>query len=364
MRMRIAFFNWRDIRNPMAGGAEVYNHQILKRLVSQGHHITVFTSSFSGSPERESIDGIEHVRYGGRFLMYPKSLLCYRKHVRGRYDVIVEAVNGMPFFTGLFAKEKVIPLVYQLTRKNWYSGLPQPLAFLGYHLEDSFLRAYRSLPTMTISESTKSDLENLGFRDVRIVKASADIEPPAGVSKEEAPTLIYLGRLTKSKRVDHAIRAFQHVRQSLKDARLWVAGAGPELNRLEALVQETGLSDSTTFFGKVSQEKKAELLSKAHLMLFPAVREGWGITVLEANACSTPAVGYDVPGLKDSISDGVNGILISAGDHQEMAARTLELLNDNNALQRMSRTAAEHSKGFSWDDSAGKFASFLEEVIG
>ena len=114
--MRIAFFNWRDISHPLAGGAEVYVHELMKRLAGRGHAVALFTSSFPGAKEREIIDGIEHIRYGGRFTIYPKAFFCYKKHIEGRYDVIVESINGAPFFTKLFAKEPVVPFIHQLTK--------------------------------------------------------------------------------------------------------------------------------------------------------------------------------------------------------------------------------------------------------
>lgn len=361
--MRVAFFNWRDIKNPLAGGAEVYVHQVLKRLAEQGHKVTLFTSSFPGSASRESIDGVEHIRYGGKFLIYPKSFLCYRKHIRGHYDAIVESINGPPFFTNLFAKEKVIPFIHQLTRENWYSGLPFPLAFAGYHLEDSMLSLYRENPAIVPSSSTKSDLIALGFRDVNVIHGAADIIP-VKAAKSRQKTIIYLGRLTKSKRVDHVLRAFRIISRSEKDSRLLIAGSGPEEKNLVSLAGELGISSQTEFLGRVSDEMKAEVLSKAHLMLFPAVREGWGLVTLEANACGTPVIGYDVHGLRDSIKDGVNGYLVDEGDTNAMAKRAVQLLGDSSALKKLSASSAEYSKTFSWDKSSHEFAAVLERVIG
>jgi len=361
--MRIAFFNWRDIRNPSAGGAEVYVHQILKRLAEQGHKVTLFTSSFPGSAQRETIDGVEHIRYGGRFLIYPKSFLCYRKHIKGQYDAIVESINGPPFFTNLFAKEKVIPFIHQLTRENWYSGLPFPLAFAGYHLEDGMLSLYKGNPAIVPSDSTKSDLVGLGFKDVNVIHGAADITP-VKTAKPSQKTIVYLGRLTKSKRVDHVLRAFKLISQSENDSRLLIAGSGPEEKNLISLARELGISGQTGFLGRVSDEEKAELLSKAHLMLFPAVREGWGLVTLEANACRTPVIGYNVHGLRDSIKDGVNGYLVDDGDIDAMAKRSVELLGDSDELERLSASAAEYSKTFSWEKSSKEFAAVLERVIG
>jgi len=362
--MRLAFFNWRDIRHPMAGGAEVYVHEILRALVARGHSATLFSSRFPGSSEREAIDGIEHIRFGGRYSMYATAALCYRKHIRGRFDVIVESVNGVPFFTPLFANEPIIPLIHQLTRENWYSALPFPVAFAGYHMEDAMLRIYRRNPSVAPSPSTKSDLEKLGFHDVRIIYGAAQVERPAGITKESAPTLIYLGRLTKSKRVDHALRAFSSLRKKMPGAVMWVAGSGPEEARLRALAQELGIAPSVSFFGKVSEGRKAELLSRAHIMLFPAVREGWGLVVLEANACGTPAIGYDVPGLRDSIRNGINGHLVRDGEIDSMAEKALSLLSEPGLLGSLSSSSAEFARGFSWEKSAGEYEALFREVLG
>jgi glycosyltransferase involved in cell wall biosynthesis len=360
--MRIAFFNWRDIKNPMAGGAEVLNHQILKHLGNQGHKITMFTSSFPGCSEREVIDNIEHIRYGGKFLIYPKAYFCYQKYIEGNYDVIVESINGVPFFTQLFAKENVISLVHQLTRENWYSGIALPFAFIGYHAEDAMLGLYRKNPTIVPSKSTKTDLEKLGFKNVTIIHGAADIALPKEIIKEKNPTVIYLGRLTKSKRVDHVLRAFMIIKASLKDPQLWIVGSGPQEKKLIKLANELGITDSTKFFGKVSQEKKAELFSRSHIKLFPAVREGWGLVVLEANACGTPVIGYNVKGLCDSIQENVNGVLVNDGDIQSMAKCTIELLKNYEKLNQLSMSSLDYSKRFSWEKSAQKFIDFLGAV--
>lgn len=361
--MRIAFFNWRDVRHPMAGGAEVYVHEILRALQGRGHHVTLFSSRFKGSPEREFVDGIEHVRFGGRFSMYAMAYFCYDKHIRGRYDVIVESINGVPFFTPLYAKEAVVPLVHQLTRENWYSALPLPIAFAGYHLEDAMLGIYSRNVAVAPSPSTKSDLERIGFRDVRIIYGAADIEAPPGAEKEKTPTLLSLGRLTKSKRVDHAMRAFSLIRKNLPGAVLWIAGSGPEGGNLGKLAAELGFGKSVIFFGKVSEARKAELLAKASLMLFPAVREGWGLVVLEANMCGTPVIGYDIPGLRDSIHDGVNGHLVKDGDYGAMAEKAAALLSGRGGLGPLSASSKTYASSFRWEKSADEYAALFSEIL-
>ena len=355
MRMRIAFFNWRDIRNPLAGGSEVYVHEVLSRLAERGHRVTLFTSSFPNSRARETIDGIEHVRYGGKYSMFAKTESCYSKYVRGRYDVVAESINGVPFFTPLFARERTVALIHQLTRDNWFSGLIFPAALLGYYAEDTLLSFYRDVRCIVPSASTKTDLEGLGFSDVNTVHGASNISIEPRPGKEKA--LLYLGRLTKSKRVSHVIRAFRKIHEKYPDYELWVAGSGSERESLVKLARS--LKIPARFFGHVSREKKVELLSKSAAMLLPAKREGWGLVVLEANSCYTPVIGYDVHGLRDSIRPGVNGMLVPDGDISGLADAACSIIRDGALLEGMCEYAKDYSRGFSWDKAASEFEALL-----
>ncbi|MBU0527962.1 glycosyltransferase family 4 protein [Candidatus Micrarchaeota archaeon] len=358
--MKIAFFNWRDIKNPFAGGAEVYVHQVMKHLTALGHDVTLFTSTFPGSPEKEIIDGVVHVRYAGKYQIFSNSYFCYNKYIKGKFDLIVESINAMPFFTPLFAKEKVIPFIHQLTRENWYSGICFPIAFFGYHSEDHLLRLYKKLPTVVPSESTRDDLRSLGFQNISVIKGAADVLPHKD-SKETNPTLLYLGRLTSSKQVDHVLQTFRNVLNDIPNAKLWIAGRGPEESKLKKLAIDLKINDSVKFFGYVDTKKKPELLSRAHIMLFPAVREGWGLVVLEANACGTPVIGYNTYGLRDSIIDGVNGFLVD--NVKSMSAKAIELLSDTNKINSLCESSLEHSKKFNWEKTTDEFRSLFERVI-
>ena len=117
------------------------------------------------------------------------------------------------------------------------------------------------------------------------------------------------------------------------------------------------------FFGFVDEKTKKDLLSTSHAMLFPAVREGWGLTVIEANRCGTPVIGYAVPGLRDSICHGTNGYLVKSGDIEGMAGATSSLLKNKEELKQLSFKSIEYSKQFSWDKSADEFLSVLERCL-
>ena len=211
---------------------------------------------------------------------------------------------------------------------------------------------------MTVSNSTKNDLQRLGFRCVDIVRNGLATIPLNGSpEKEPYPVLVFVGRLVKSKHPDHAILAFIRVRQFFPNAELWILGDGYMKARLEK-----NLIHGAKLFGRVSDVRKFELLKRAHVLLMPSVREGWGVSVIEANAMGTPAVGYDVPGLRDSINPGITGFL-GRCTPQALAEGALSLLRDPSLFSRLSANAIEWSKRFDWNESARDFQTFLESVL-
>jgi glycosyltransferase involved in cell wall biosynthesis len=117
------------------------------------------------------------------------------------------------------------------------------------------------------------------------------------------------------------------------------------------------------FYGHVENEVKNSLLSKAHLVLVPAVREGWGLVVTESNAMGTPAIGYDVPGLKDSIRDGETGILVKENSPYNLAKSAISLLRDRDLLDKFSSNALAFSKQFNWENSANVFAKIIQSIV-
>ncbi|MCD6411314.1 MAG: glycosyltransferase family 4 protein [Thermoplasmata archaeon] len=352
--MNVLFINWKDITHPEAGGAEVYTHEICKRLVKQGNEVTLFTSRYKGALEEEEIDGVKIVRDGGRIGVYLKVKKFYR--ASRDLDVVVDEVNTRPFMTVDFVKIPKVCLIHQLAREYWFYKTPFPLNYIGrYLLEDRWLRKYRNIKTITVSPSTKNDLMELGFRDVEIVYNGIGVEPLERIpSKEDDFTVLFIGRLSPTKKPLDAIESFKLAGVG----KMWIVGRG----NLEEKLKKRSPSN-VTFFGYVSEEKKYELMRRAHLLLVPGVREGWGRVVIEANAMGTPAIGYDIPGLRDSICDGKTGLLCDPNP-RAMAENIKMLYEDEGLRKRLSENALKWSKNFSWDESAKRFYEILKEVAG
>lgn len=354
--MRILWFNWRDVRNPEAGGAEVYTHEIMKRLVNKGHEMTLFTSRFEGCQLNENINGIDIIREGNKYTVYIQAKK-YSKAYEHHYDLMIDEINTRPFFIPKFVREKqVIAIVHQLAREFWFYETKFPLNYIGYHfLEKKWLSNYKNVTTLALSNSTKTDLEELGFKKVFVVPPGLNTIPLSNVKeKEDNPTVIFMGRLKKAKLPHHAIEAFSIIKREIQDAKMWVIGDGYLREKLQSFD-----SKDVTFYGYIPNEKKLELLSRAHIILVPAVREGWGLVVTEANAMGTPAIGYDVHGLRDSIRHNETGITVKERSPAVMAQEAISLLRDPDRLSKYSKHALEFSKQFSWDKTVNLFENFL-----
>jgi glycosyltransferase involved in cell wall biosynthesis len=422
--MRILWYNWRDIKNPDAGGAEVFTHEVCKRLVTQKNKmnnntwsITLFAAAFPNGKEEELIDGIRIVRRGNKYNVYDKAKEFFRKN-KDDYDIIIDEINTKPFMTPTFVRDKpIVALVHQLAREFWFYETPFPISLLGYLLlEKRWLKKYVKIPTVTVSESSKQDLLEWGFKNVLIVSEGIGFKPLDKLpDKESVPTVIFVGRLKKAKKPDDAIRAFKIIRDEIPEARMWIVGDGYMMNKLKKIaysstrkvnyydskrqqhslvdnsltgatinpaqvhanssssaevtttiaLEKTNVDNSSnpniTFFGKVSISKKLELMSRAHLLLVPGVREGWGLVVTEANARGTPAIGYEVHGLRDSILDGLTGKLVARGDPVAMAIEAIELLTHKEMLKKYSTNALNNSRNFDWDKTAHQVAEILSK---
>jgi glycosyltransferase involved in cell wall biosynthesis len=296
--VHILWFNWRDIKNPEAGGAEVFTHEVMRRLINKGYEITMFTSRFPLCQDYETLDGVNIVRVGGRYSVYHKARQYYNVY-KNNFDFVIDEINTRPFLTPKFVKEKpVLALFHQMAKEFWFYETPFPLSYIGYYyLENKWLSYYRNIPTATVSASSKQDLISLGFKNIFMVTEGLNVQPlPKLSEKESTPTMIFIGRLKKAKLPDHAISAFSIIKKRKPDARLWVIGDGYLRTALKQLYL-----DGVTFYGYINGDTKNKLLARAHMILVPSVREGWGLVVTVANAMGTPAVAYNVPGLRDSV---------------------------------------------------------------
>jgi hypothetical protein len=125
--VQILWFNWRDIQNPEAGGAEVLTHEIATRLVRRFDcDVTLFTSQFKGSEPEANIDGVKTIRAGGKFGVYRKAVQFYKKY-SNEFQLIIDEINVKPFLAPNFVKKKpVVALIHQISPEQFTYELSFP----------------------------------------------------------------------------------------------------------------------------------------------------------------------------------------------------------------------------------------------
>ena len=357
-RLHLVAVNWRDIRNPEAGGAEVHLHEILSRMAARGHSVALFATRFPGAPAEETVDGIRVFRRGDWWNANFVLARAARGHLRGaKADLVIEDINKIPFFMPLYTRVPVLPVIPHLFGTTVFRETNALFASYVYLWEKLIPLVYRRCRFAVISPSTRDDLVARGVpaANIDVVLCGLDHERYRvlpGVARDPRPTLVHLGRARRYKSIDVVIRAFALVRAALADARLVVIGGGPELPALQTLARRLGLGDSVEFTGHVAVGEIVAALNRCHVALNASPKEGWGLTVVEANACGVPVVGSDSPGLRDSIRDGETGFLVPPGDAEAFARRSLELLRDEALRARMSAAALAWAGSLTWERTA------------
>jgi len=366
--MRILIFNWRDLKHSWSGGGEIYVFEQSSRWVKMGHDVSIICGQDAEKnlPFFEEIQGIKIYRKGGRYSLYVWAIWYYLMHFRKKVDVVIDVENGIPFFTPLFCRAPKIGYVYHIHGKQFFYEFPAPFNHIGYIIERYvFPLLYKRIPIIAISETTKKQLINIGFDKNKITVVYCGMNGSHNAIKTPArkflnPTILYLGRIKKYKRVDLLVKILPEIIKKVPHARLIIAGWGTEASNVVDLAMKTSLRRKITVMGPVSNDEKKTLLSKSWVFVNPSIGEGWSMAVIEANLYGTPAIAFDVPGLTESIRNGKTGLLAqSVGD---LTQKICETLTDDNFREKLSKNATEWASTFSWDRSAKETLQLLEKI--
>lgn len=371
-QLNILIYNWRDTKHVWAGGAEVYVHELAKQWVLQGNNVTVFCGNDGSCERHEIVDGVNIIRRGGFYTVYVWAILYYILRLRGRYDVIVESVNAMPFFTPLFSRIPKLAIIHHVHSDIILKELKLPLTRIPLAVITKFIESkvmpivYQNTQMVTVSKSSKEDMEKIGFgknKAIQIINPGIDLNILKPSPKSKTPTLLYLGRLKPYKSIDTLIKATNELREVFPNIRVKIAGFGESRKDLESLTRKLGLQRYVEFLGRVSEANKVRLLGEAWVFVQPSTFEGWGISILEANACGTPIVASRVPGLIDSVKNPSTGYTVKVKDEKAFAEAIQKLLQDNKLRKRFSANSIKWANNFGWEGKANDFMNIvLQEV--
>jgi len=363
---RVLVLNWRDLRNPLAGGAEVHVHEVMRRLVAKGWEAVLCCHAVPGLPEREVMDGVEIRRQGGMYTFNFTVWANLRRWIREeRADLVIDNSNKLAFLAPWISQVPVVGLVNHLFGKViWQEADPFGAASVALS-EWLVPHAYRDTIVMAVSDSAKSEFEELGMQRVVNVGSGVELDgyrlPEPGERKPYQ--LLTLGRIKKYKGLEVLLHALKTLSVKFPEVTLVVAGAGDDIARLQGIAQELGVSGRVRFAGKVSGEEKLRLFRESAVFLNSSMKEGYGLTSIEANACGTPVVASNVPGLCDSVRDGETGFLFPFGDAGTLAERVGQILSNPKLAARLQENSVAWAHRNSWDEVALQTEKVLERLL-
>ncbi len=361
---RVFFVNWRDISNPDAGGAELHLHEVAKRLVSLDVECHLLCHRFKNSRKEECIDGL-HIHRQGSALFFNFVVWFFIRlwEKKIKPDIWVDDSNKVPFFLPWLCRAPVVVRIHHLFDTAFFKETAFPMALYLFCLERLGYFAWKEVPVITVSASTQKELQKHGVSNITIAKNGVDAKKFHPIAKKRKFTLLSLGRIKRYKKYDTILYALKDLRSEFPELKLQIAGGGDDVHRLKKITQQLGLKDRVEFVGFVTGETKSRLFSEAGLFLITSQKEGYGLTVIEANASGTTCIATDVPGLRDSVKHNETGLLVPLGDAASFSNAIRNLLSDDVRRGKMESRALEWAKQHSWEFTAQITQHVLIETL-
>ncbi len=366
--MKILILNWRDVGHPKSGGAELVTMEHAKGWVRAGHSVTWLTASYQGAKGESTVEGVGFVRRWGSLTVYlyaPIYLLINAKF----FDIIVDEVHGFPFFSPLFTRKPVVVFIHEIAGEIWDFMFPFPKNIIGKFLERFYFRLYRHCRFWTDAPSTIDELVQNGIPRGQCTAIPCPIitnheSRITNHEKEKHPTFIFVSRVVRMKGIEEVVKAFSFIVKEQPQAQLWIVGGGESayIAQLKAMMNVYGVIRNAVFWGNVSEVNKMKLMSRAHILLHASVKEGWGLVVLEAASVGTPAVVYNVAGLKDVVKNNTTGIVIENNSPREMAKKAMNLIHDSNRYSTLQANGKAWVKSLKWPEAIKESLRLLKKA--
>ncbi len=388
-RVTLLFLSWRDIKAPKMGGAELYTHEMMVRSDRKAWRIIHFSPGVQGLSDDEVIDGIRYLRAGGILSVIWKARRFYKVN-RERIRFVIDQCNSHRFFTRFWvpAKKRVF-FIHQLTREIWTIQAPFPIGFIGRLTENPLLKLSRRDPTIAVSPSTKQDLLDVGFSDAltAVIPEGLDFEvwpPERWLEKADPSVFVYVGRYSTYKGIDVALQAYFIAKKTHPSIRFWVLGKRNEdyiTRHLAPLCKRASLTQAAPgwnnppfetvapesadviYWGFVSEQEKLERMSRARLLIFPSIREGWGLIISEAAAVGTPSVVFDAPGSRDAVDKGNAGYLCETRSPECFARQMILAIEDTAGYEDMRSRAHRFASVLHWDRTGAAMDAFFNDLL-
>ncbi|HEX9912486.1 MAG TPA: glycosyltransferase family 4 protein [candidate division Zixibacteria bacterium] len=369
INLQILAINWQDITSPRAGGAEIHFQEIFKRIVQKGNDVTLLCSHYPGAKKYDEIDGIKIIRTGSFLLFSFSAFWEVRKILKERkWDLVVEDINKLPFYSFCWHNLPLLVVVHHFFDKAIFREVNPLFGAYVYLSERSIPIFYRRKSFLAVSQSTKEELLRRGIpgEKIKVIYCGIDHQlyrVNLDLKKDPVPTILYLGRLKKYKSTDLLLKALPLIMKKVSDVRLVIVGEGDYKSELQNLTRNLGLENRVIFTGFVDEKTKVEWFHRAWVSVYPSIKEGWGLTNIEANACGTPAIASNVPGLRESVLPGKTGFLFEYGNIQDLADKIIRIIIDKELIDRLSQEGILWASNFSWDKVTEEVEKLLQDIV-
>jgi glycosyltransferase involved in cell wall biosynthesis len=357
--MKILWLAHRDPQNPRAGGAEKIILEVGRRLVSNGHEVTIFSGGWKNCQRYELVNGLNIYRFG--FRAVPHLILPVFLSKRHFDLIIADLGHAVPWFVPVLLRKKTIISFHHLHARSLPGQVNFLMAKLITVVEKLYFFIYRNQSFVTVSITSMQDLIELGInpKHVTLIHPGMNSELFHPCKKTEQPSIVYYGGMRSYKRPEEAIYLLSGLLGEFEDVHLTMVGTGIEIPRLELLVNNLNLISHVTFKGRLSDEELSKTVSESWLNVHSSTTEGWGISIIEAAAAGTPTVAYNVPGVSESIENGMNGLTVPDGDRNALRKAAITILSDHKSW---SLKSIEVAKKYSWEITANLWQNFILKV--
>ena len=349
---------------PKTGGLENYAYRIAKGLVKRGFEITVLCSHDKRDMKTklEVIDGIKVIRLGLDFKISNTPVkinlfnVIYNIIKENEFE-LVNAHTPVPFYADVSAmvcRKLKLPFVLTYHNDNVKENFPMNFAAEAYNYSFNIATLKSSDCIITPSLYCYKESKFLRMFADKVVHIPPGIEVEKYSAKRsfrlqddfnipcDAKIVMFVGNMGKEHRhkgVDYLIKAFRMVKEIIKNAYLVLVGSGSLIPEYKKLCARLKMADSVIFTGFVSDDVLIEYYRGSDVIVLPSVtaQEGFGMVLIEANACGKPVIGSKVGGIKYVIKNGKNGFFVPPRDSELLANAIVKLLSDENLAKKMGK---------------------------
>ncbi|MDH3346849.1 MAG: glycosyltransferase family 4 protein [Desulfobulbaceae bacterium] len=353
-----------DPKNPWCGGGGALRAKKINEIIASDHKIIVVTGNYPGA-RNETINQVEYRRVGWS-ASYLLSRLSYTFFVpwfimRKKCDLIVNDVSFFsPSFANFFSSAPCVSIIHHIMEKHALK-LYFFVGFIPYFVEKIILKSVDWI--ITPSLSLKQKLEEI-TNGTRIENIANGIDNKfLTVMVSESQFILFLGRIDfYMKGLDNLIAAFAG-QSANPHLHLVIAGSGKkaDMYKLEQLIKRYDLESRVEVLGRVSEERKVELLAKCLFFVMPSRFEGWGIAAVEANAVGKPVLATRISGITEAVAEGKTALLVDVDNVSEMVGAMERLICDEPLRIRLGKAGREYARKFRWRMIAEKQLDFYLE---